>query len=203
MPAFPETGSNKVQIFTEMHYQPSFRSQEGPRLLPPPDSVPLTGREMVYAGEEFKDLDVPGEFQSSYDPGQAAHLFQVNCAVCHGTAMRGDSMMATKMVEQKVGPVPADLMAELTREATDGELFGFISRGRTPGTGPAGSNRKLGPEVVRVLRGLPEVRLPDDGAVVGQAGVVAYARVLAPAVGRGALVAGDLYPVPAVVSPAV
>ena len=133
MPAFPETGSNKVQIFTEMHYQPSYRSQEGPRLLPPPDSVPLTGREMVYAGEEFKDLDVPGEFQSSYDDGQAAHLFQVNCAVCHGVAMRGESMMATKMVEQKVGPVPADLMAELTREATDGEMFGFISKGGRQG----------------------------------------------------------------------
>ena len=36
LPAFPETGSNKVQVFTEMHYQPSYRSQEGPRLDSPP-----------------------------------------------------------------------------------------------------------------------------------------------------------------------
>ena len=133
MPAFPETGSNKVQIFTEMHYQPSYKSQEGPRLHPAPDSVPVTGREMVYVGEEYKELGPPAEFEASYDPGKAEHLFNVNCSVCHGIAMRGDSMMATKMVEQNVGPVPADLMAELTLDATDGELFGFISKGGRQG----------------------------------------------------------------------
>ena len=42
-------------------------------------------------------------------------------------------MMATKMEEQKVGPVPADLMAELTRDSADGELFGFISNGGRQG----------------------------------------------------------------------
>ena len=46
LPAFPETGSNKVQIFTEMHYQQSYRSQEGPRLDPPESAVPITGKEV-------------------------------------------------------------------------------------------------------------------------------------------------------------
>ncbi len=133
MPAFPETGSNKVQIFTEMHYQPSFRSQEGPRLLPHPVSVPLTGRELVYVGEEYKELQPPAEYQASYEPSQTAHLFEVNCSVCHGIAMRGDGMMATKMDEQNVGPVPADLMAELTQDASGGEMFGFISNGGRQG----------------------------------------------------------------------
>ena len=45
LPAFPSTGSSAVLVFTEMHYQPSYRSQEGPRLLPPADSVPVTGKE--------------------------------------------------------------------------------------------------------------------------------------------------------------
>ena len=133
MPAFPETGSNKVQIFTEMHYQPSYRSQEGPRLFPPPDSVPRTGREMVYTGEQYQELETPGEVRASYDPDRAAHLFEVNCAVCHGSAMRGESMMTDKMTEQKVGPVPADLTADLTQDSGEGELFGFISDGGRQG----------------------------------------------------------------------
>ena len=47
LPAFPESGSNKVQIFTEMHYQPSYRAQEGPRLDSPLDAVPITGKEVL------------------------------------------------------------------------------------------------------------------------------------------------------------
>ena len=47
LPAFPETGSNKVQVFTEMHYQPSYRSQEGPRLDVPDSAVPISGKEVV------------------------------------------------------------------------------------------------------------------------------------------------------------
>ena len=42
-PAFPESGAHKVEIFTEMHYQPSYKSQEPNRILPPSDSVPMTG----------------------------------------------------------------------------------------------------------------------------------------------------------------
>jgi len=57
LPAFPETGSNRVQVFTEMHYQPSYRTQESPRLLPPDGSVPITGAEVVYASiDEYKNL---------------------------------------------------------------------------------------------------------------------------------------------------
>ena len=60
LPAFPESGANAVEIFNEMHYQPSYRSQEGPRLLPPPDSVPVTGKELRYATlEEYQELNIP------------------------------------------------------------------------------------------------------------------------------------------------
>ena len=60
LPAFPETGSNAVQVFTEMHYQPSYRAQEGPRLLPPEGSVPTTGAEVVYASmDEYQVLVSP------------------------------------------------------------------------------------------------------------------------------------------------
>ena len=41
MPALPQTGPHAIQIFSEMHYQHSYRSQEKHRLLPPPISVPI------------------------------------------------------------------------------------------------------------------------------------------------------------------
>ena len=34
-------------IFTEMHYSQSYRLQEPPRLLPPAQSVPVTGKEVA------------------------------------------------------------------------------------------------------------------------------------------------------------
>ena len=35
------TGSYPVDVFTEMHYQQSYRSQEPPRLMPAEGAVPL------------------------------------------------------------------------------------------------------------------------------------------------------------------
>jgi mono/diheme cytochrome c family protein len=131
LPAFPKTGSNAVQIFTEMHYQPSYRTQETPRLLPPPDSVPITGRELRYASlEEYAELTVPDRVTESYDPGNGSALFAINCTVCHGTGLKGDGPIVTFM---KRGPFPADLTIDFTRDATDGELFGFISAGGRQG----------------------------------------------------------------------
>ena len=60
LPAFPETGPHAVVIFSEMAYSPSFRVQEGPRLLPPVGSVPVTGKEVLFTTvEEYKQLSVP------------------------------------------------------------------------------------------------------------------------------------------------
>jgi mono/diheme cytochrome c family protein len=139
LPAFPETGANAVQIFTEMHYQPSYRAQEGPRILPPSDSIPLTGKEERYASlEAYQDLEVPREFVRSYSPANAQRLFTVNCVVCHGPTLRGfeeqqDSERATILKFELRGPLPANLTAAATKDASDGELFGFISGGGRQG----------------------------------------------------------------------
>ena len=126
LPTFQETGANSVQIFTEMHYQPSYKSQEGPRLLPPSDSVPVTGREMRYATlEDYSQLTNPVQ-----DPGKGEELFEVNCAVCHGTSLKGDGPIRPFMAR---GPFPADLTLPATKSATDGEVFAFISRGGRQG----------------------------------------------------------------------
>ena len=139
LPAFPETGANAVQVFTEMHYQPSYRTQEGPRLLPPEDSVPVTGAEARYTSlDEYKSLPIPDSARRSYDTAKAQGLFAINCAVCHGSSLRGDGPITQlKRVDDTPvlnrGPFPADLMADATGNATDGELFGFISGGGRQG----------------------------------------------------------------------
>ena len=139
LPAFPETGTHAVQVFTEMHYQPSYEEQEIPRLLPPPDSVPVTGREVRYGTiEEYRALAVSEASAQSYDDADAADLYDVNCAVCHGAALDGQGLAATitgadGQLAWDKEPVPANLHDATTVAATDGELFGFISLGGRQG----------------------------------------------------------------------
>ena len=126
LPAFPETGSNRVQMFTEMHYQPSHRVQDVPRLLPPEGSVPITGAEVTYASmDEYKGLE-----QTSGDAVAGQRLYQVNCQVCHGLSLDGRGPVLPYMLR---GAKPADLRADVTTASTDGELYGFISCGGRQG----------------------------------------------------------------------
>ena len=125
LPAFPETGSNKVQIFTEMHYQPSYRSQEGPRIDPPASAVPITGKEVLLKSvEEYQALESPGGDARN---GQA--LYALNCLVCHGENMDGQGKVMT------FGPnmAPANLMTSPTADRPDGEIYGIISFGGNTG----------------------------------------------------------------------
>ena len=139
LPAFPETGSHAVEVFTEMHYQPSYRSQERPRLLPPPDSVPVTGRELTYASlEDYQALKIPDKTAQTYDPGRAAQLYAINCTVCHGPTLRGsaeenESAKAKILEFMENGPFPADLTSDLAASTSDGELFGFLTGGGRQG----------------------------------------------------------------------
>lgn len=143
LPAFPDSGAHAVVIFSEMHYQPIYRAQEGPRLLPPPDSVPVTGPVVVdYAPEEYRDLQAPASVRQAYDPARGAELYRVNCQVCHGVGLEGDGPLAQfinktdatgKRINQ--GPLPANLKAGPTARATDGEIFAFISKGGRLGFG--------------------------------------------------------------------
>ena len=138
LPAFPETGSNAIQVFTEMHYQPSYRIQEVPRLLPPPDSVPVTGKELQPTTmAEYTALAIPGIAKQRYDEPEARELFSVNCAVCHGQTLRGDGpILAFWPKNANTGAFinpPPDLTSEVTKSSTDGELFGFLTGGGRQG----------------------------------------------------------------------
>ena len=162
LPAFPETGANAVQVFTEMHYQPSYRVQEGPRLLPPEGSVPISGRELRYGVEEYKALTAPAEIVDRYNRtggSEARRLFAVNCVVCHGISLKGDGPITTLKgadggLAMHGGPLPADLTAPITRASTEGELFGFISGGGRQGQASILSGRPTRspmPEFQRLL----------------------------------------------------
>ncbi|MDP6453113.1 MAG: cytochrome c [SAR202 cluster bacterium] len=123
LPALSETGSNRVQMFTEMHYQPSHRVQDVPRILPPSGSVPITGAEVVLSSlDEYKGLVNPG-----IGPAAGQELYRVNCQVCHGQTLDGNGPATSFLASG--GPVPADLTGPLTTGATDGELFGLVSCG--------------------------------------------------------------------------
>ena len=153
LPAFPETGSNKVQVFTEMHYQPSYRSQEGPRLQSPDGAVPITGAEVVLASaEEYAALENPGG-----DVNSGAQLYAVNCVVCHGDDLAGTG----KVMVTGPNMVPANLLAEITTERPDGELYGLISFGGSIGYSTrlaALSNPDLGMDMDCLLYTSPSPR---------------------------------------------
>ncbi len=88
-------GSYPLDIFYEMHYQPSYKAHEPPRLSAPESAVPF----------------YPAPRATSFaDDGQ--HLFGVNCSMCHGPGAKGDGPVLQKM-EGTYGYTPL-VSADLT-----------------------------------------------------------------------------------------
>ena len=149
LPAFTQTGPHAVDIFTEMHFQPSYRTQEGPRILPPPDSVPVTGREIEYeTAEEYQALGVPAHIAS--DPGalsRARETYDVNCLVCHGSNLRGEDGDARilpylanstgarprNLVDVKLDGDGEQILGAASDGTTDGDIYAWIAYGGQAG----------------------------------------------------------------------
>ena len=72
-------GAYPLDFFYEMHYQQSYRSHEPPRLSPPEGAVPW----------------FPPPRSPAFADGR--HLFEVNCAICHGPGAKGDGPVLNKM----------------------------------------------------------------------------------------------------------
>ena len=89
-------GAYPLDIFYEMHYQPSYKAQEPPRLSPPASAVPWYGATAPEA--------------TSFG-GSGKHIFETNCAMCHGVEGRGD------------GPVLGRMIVDYGYQATDAALL--------------------------------------------------------------------------------
>lgn len=142
--AGPSRGSYPLDWFTEMHYNPSFKTQEPPSLSAPSEGVPtMAGRGVEYV----LDLSLPAPSEVSYTMEEARELqnpvprsdaavalgsrvFQVNCSMCHGAAGLGDGPMRERLAEAGYGTAPPDLTAAgPTVAKPDGEIYQVITKG--------------------------------------------------------------------------
>ncbi|MEP6888707.1 MAG: c-type cytochrome [Nitrospirales bacterium] len=99
----------------DMQEQPSFRSQEAPRLHSPPTSVPRDSRAVVLAP--------PARTSERLQRGE--RLFGINCSHCHGPGGEGDGPAAGYLKE-----LPANLRAARVRQKPEAELFSIITHGK-------------------------------------------------------------------------
>ncbi len=117
-------GTYQVEIFGEMHYSQMYRSQEPPRLYPPEGSMPFQP-----VGEGSLAVHQMMAMESTADSAALGQkLYGVNCAVCHGTAGKGDGTMNNFLLKWNA-VAPTDLTATTTMERDDETLFGLISEG--------------------------------------------------------------------------
>ncbi len=81
-----------VEIFSEMHYNQSQKSQEPPRVPAHPDSVTFSE-----IGSE-KELDMSSNPANNYD---GSYLYEVNCTFCHGANGNGIGPAASKISSEE------------------------------------------------------------------------------------------------------
>ena len=120
-------GSYPIDVFGEMHYTQTYKSQEPPRLYPAPGAVPFM---QVGDGALVVPDISPAIGAATAEKGRA--LYAVNCAFCHGEAGTGDGPMMEHLARSPITPAalaPADLTAPATVNSTDEQLFNFIAGG--------------------------------------------------------------------------
>jgi len=120
-------GSYPLDIFPELHYQPSQRRLEAQRFSPPQGAVPVTGGSAEYTFEQAETLTNPVP-RTPASSTQAQQLFQTNCAACHGQDGHGQGPIARYFVQARQEP-PADFTSARVRSRTDGQLYWLITHG--------------------------------------------------------------------------
>ena len=123
------TGSYPLDVFQEMHYNQTFRAQEPPRIPPPPDSVPITGKEMPLPELKVDAQGLQNPEQS--DPAaleRAAVLYHINCAMCHGNSSLGDGPTGLLLAEYGA-PQPPAFTSDRVTALSSGETFWSLTNG--------------------------------------------------------------------------
>ena len=117
-----------IDIFQEMHYQASKQSQEPPRRMPPPDSVPTSGKEVQLSAEQLLTVANPvARTQSNLDRGET--LYQTNCSMCHGKSGKGEGPVALKFKAANATTLPTNLSLPTTQDKAAGQIWGIITNG--------------------------------------------------------------------------
>ena len=135
---FRSTGSYPIDVFQEMHYNQTIKSQEPPRFMPPEGSYPVEGGYIPV--DEIENIEeMPNPFAD--DPlakQRGALLFKQNCSFCHGLAADGSGYVGDELSKYNVTRPPAfgDAAGVLVvrdtgeTELSPGEAFRSISRGQ-------------------------------------------------------------------------
>ena len=122
-------GSYPLDVFPELHYQPSHRPLEPERLSPPEGAVPIRGAAPRLTFAQAEGLRSPLE-RTAESLAAAQEVYRVNCAACHGADGRGRGPLAAYYGRGAAAPVPpTDLAAERVRGRTDGQLWWLVRRG--------------------------------------------------------------------------
>jgi mono/diheme cytochrome c family protein len=120
-------GAYPVDLFPEMHYQPSQRRLEPQRLAPPPDAVPVTGARPRLTFEQATGLQNPVP-RGPETLERARQVYQVNCAMCHGPKGDGQSVIAGYFKGAGMVP-PVDFASDRVRARGDGQLYWIVANG--------------------------------------------------------------------------
>ena len=120
-------GTYQIEIFSEMHYAQSYKSQEPPRLYPAQGSVPFMLHEEGTKGIlNVVSNSVLEQTEATVSAGFG--LYQVNCSVCHGMTGKGDGAAKSYLISHG-GLPPADITGPATAMTSDMELKDFIGFG--------------------------------------------------------------------------
>jgi mono/diheme cytochrome c family protein len=107
---------------TDMHLQPSFKSQEDPR-DPVEGTVPIGGYVMAIPDSATANRLVNPVAATSEAIETGKRLYSIHCSVCHGSGGKGDGTVAP------VFQTPPDISTGRYLDVTDGYLYWVIRDG--------------------------------------------------------------------------
>ena len=121
------TGTNPIDIMTEMHYQPSVKYQEPGTLDVPEDIMPY-----IHRGDPETVFNISDQtYFIQARTFSAERLYLVNCSMCHGGAGSGDGKVLN-ILTQKYGYVPVldpDLTSDTVQQMDPDALTSIITSG--------------------------------------------------------------------------
>lgn len=109
----------RIPFDTDMAENIAVDYQEGPRLAPPQEAVPIQGEAVL--GNEFPINPIAPD-DTSLQRGQI--LYDVHCALCHGYQGHGNGPLATYYER-----MPTDLAGSATANEFDGSVYLVILQG--------------------------------------------------------------------------